>query len=198
MAFGSIRRAAAAGLWVVFAGGTASAEDLDCLWSTLTSSDKARLELAVLTGEPPPMTLLNRWGETQIAAHYQRCRIPFDADALQRATRYLSARVTAEILLARLVKDGPALDRIETALAEAAPRAARKDLAEDIMTLQHRSTDGAAARAVASAAQAIEQASRRADGASPDPEAILRLAAEWAAARILADGLEAGAQPPKG
>lgn len=193
------RRARLAMLAAAALPGAASAGDYVCLWETLTSPEKVRLELAARIGEAPPEALLTRWGEQRMAAHYQRCGLSLDETALARGARYLSARARAETLAASLVWEGVSPSEAVSVLDQVAPLDDRRELAEDIMALQARAVRPAEATASAGpATYAVRGAARLIADGGPQSRrvAISVLAGEWASARILADGLDQGATPP--
>lgn len=173
------------------AGPALAEEGLPCLWDSLTTAEKTRLELAARIGDSPPEALLKRWGEQRFAEHFQRCDLPLEEPVLARGARYLSARAKSETLSAALIWEGVAPKQAVGALDQVAGMAERRVLAQDIMALENRATDGPASFAVRGAARLIVST------APPDRRAALSiLAAEWASARILSDGLSLGATPP--
>lgn len=181
-----------ASLCFAAAGAHAQGGGYSCVWSTLPGPTKARLELSARLGAPPIETLLERRGEAGVSNLLTECGVPLDAQSVERAARYLSARTRASVLEAELAAFGLSRRQREIALEAFAPAADRVSLAEEIMALQTRATAGGAAAAAVTGA-----AGRLADLGPPLGRANRVLAAaEWAAAKILSDGLAAGAAPP--
>lgn len=173
---------------------SAYAQDFDCLWDSLTTVDKARLELASKLGESPVKQLLQRSGETGFSAHLQHCGFAVEQKALNRVAQFLDARAGAEATQALLVANGMDPDAMRRALDSGAAPDQRRALAERIMAFNASDAQkDPAAETVRAAAAAVAQLL----GGSEERRARLTpVAGDWVVRRILMDGLKAGAVPP--
>lgn len=169
-----------------FASATRAPAQVSCLWSALHPLIQLRIETSIRTDGELPSTVIERLGAAGLARHLNRCGFEFDDANLALAARYWIARATLTVYEAEARFAGLDLTEADAALDITAPDAARPGFARRIMA-------GRDTRADLAIRAAID--TLRALGRRFDPPAR-RLLAEYMTARLLADGMSAGARPP--
>lgn len=157
-----------------------------CFWDRLPPLLQLRLELWARTGGGLPISVIDRLGAPRVARLMSDCGVDFDPVNIAIMSRYWIYRADVEVLSAQLWRAGVLPALADSALEVTAPPGRRAAFAEEIMTDADTEADEAILAAIA-----VMQELRGSFG-----EDMARLLARYFTAKILADGLAFGAQPP--
>ncbi len=169
----------------------AAAEELRCVWRELPTVVKARLELSARLGQGVPVSVVNRFGKGGLAKHLTECGLTDSFDDFQRASAYWLATASWNVARTRARLAGVDVAALEGDLERLAPPARHAEIGAAIMARVR----GPAEPVLLRLLDALD-ARRAAAEAAPLQAAQKRLAVEYAVARLILLGLDAGAPPP--
>ena len=159
--------------------------DRRCLWQMLPVVDRLRLEVAARAEEGLPPSVIQRLGESGLTTILGRCGLSYGEFELALMARYWMARATLEVAMVELDLAGVEPQRADTALLVTAPFAERAALSLEIIG----GNDDLAGPSIRAAIQTLDILGPKLT--EPQKQRL----AEYFSARIIADGLEAGATP---